>query len=106
MRIFIDGSLLSKPKKPSLKTCITVGGWSFNDPTNVLNTRTAFNDMVASSQGRQAFILSLDRLLETYNFDGVDFDREYPAAYDRGGVKADKANFVTFMKELNKCTKG
>ncbi|CAO2656569.1 Nn.00g053720.m01.CDS01 [Neocucurbitaria sp. VM-36] len=89
-----------KTKKPSLKTWIAVGGWSFNDPTNIPNTRTAFSNMVASSQGRQTFIASLVQLLQTYNFDGVDLDWEYPAADDRGGVKADKANFVTFMKEL------
>lgn len=89
-----------KAKKPSLKTWIAVGGWSFNDPTNVPNTRTAFSDMAASPQGRQAFINSLDQLLKTYNFDGVDLDWEYPAADDRGGVKEDKANLVTFMKEL------
>jgi chitinase len=89
-----------KSKKPSLKTWIAVGGWSFNDATNVPNTRTAFSDMVASSANRQAFIIGLIQLLTTYNFDGVDLDWEYPTAEDRGGVKADKANFVIFMKEL------
>ncbi|KAF2472768.1 killer toxin alpha/beta, partial [Lindgomyces ingoldianus] len=89
-----------KLKKPALQTWISVGGWSFNDPTNVPNTRTAFSDMVATSRSRQAFISSLGRFMQTYNFDGVDLDWEYPAADDRGGVKADKTNFVTFLKEL------
>jgi chitinase len=89
-----------KSKKPSLKTWIAVGGWSFNDPTNVPNTRTAFSDMVASSANRQAFIGSLGQLLNTYGFDGVDLDWEYPAADDRGGVKADKANFVLLLADM------
>jgi chitinase len=89
-----------KSKKPSLETWIAVGGWSFNDATNIPNTRTAFSNMVASSENRQAFIRSLIQLLTTYNFDGVDLDWEYPAAEDRGGIKADKENFVVFMKEL------
>lgn len=89
-----------KSKKSSLKTWIAVGGWSFNDPTNVPNTRTAFSDMVASSVNRQAFIRSLGQLLNTYGFDGVDLDWEYPAADDRGGVKADKANFVLLLAEM------
>lgn len=36
--------------------------------------------MVASSTNRQAFIASLTQLLNTYGFDGVDLDWEYPAA--------------------------
>lgn len=89
-----------KSKKPALRTWIAVGGWSFNDATNIPNTRTAFSDMVSTKANRQAFIASLSNFLRTYNFDGVDIDWEYPSADDRGGVKADKANFVTFLQEL------
>jgi chitinase len=89
-----------KSKKPALKTWIAVGGWSFNDATNVPNTRTAFSDMVSTSANRKAFIASIGSFLQTYNFDGVDLDWEYPTADDRGGQKADKANFVTFLQEL------
>jgi chitinase len=38
--------------------------------------------------------------MRTYGFDGIDIDWEYPAALDRGGVAADTANYVTFLKEL------
>ncbi|KAF2850135.1 glycoside hydrolase family 18 protein [Plenodomus tracheiphilus IPT5] len=89
-----------KSKKPSLRTWIAVGGWSFNDATNIPNTRTAFSDMVSTSANRKAFIASIGSFLRTYNFDGVDLDWEYPAADDRGGNKADKVNFVTFLQEL------
>ncbi|KAF3055543.1 Chitotriosidase-1 [Daldinia childiae] len=89
-----------KLKKQSLQCFISVGGWSFNDGTNVPNTRTAFSDMVSSAANRKTFIDSLSQFLNTYNFDGVDLDWEYPAAGDRGGVKADTSNFVTFLREL------
>lgn len=38
--------------------------------------------------------------MNTYNFDGVDVDWEYPQADDRGGQEGDKVNYVTFVKEL------
>ncbi|KAL2821416.1 glycoside hydrolase superfamily [Aspergillus cavernicola] len=38
-----------KSKKPSLKTWIAVGGWSFNDATNSPNTQTAFSDMASNA---------------------------------------------------------
>lgn len=89
-----------KSKKPGLQTWIAVGGWSFNDDTNIPNTRTAFSDMVSSSGNRQAFISSLSQFMQTHHFDGVDLDWEYPAADDRGGVKADITNLVTFLQEM------
>ena len=56
--------------------------------------------------------------METYAFDGIDVDWEvdyfnnsnfksiteifwqYPAASDRGGIPADKENYVTFMQRV------
>ncbi|KAK5129371.1 hypothetical protein LTR08_003556 [Meristemomyces frigidus] len=89
-----------KSKKPSLKTWVSVGGWSFTDATNTPNTQTAFSDMVGSAANRQTFITSLQQFMTSYGFDGVDLDWEYPGAPDRGGIPADTANYVTFLKEL------
>jgi hypothetical protein len=38
--------------------------------------------------------------MDTYGFDGVDIDWEYPGADDRGGVSADTENYVTLTKEM------
>lgn len=89
-----------KKKQPGLETWLSVGGWSFNDATNTPNTQNAFSNMVSSAGNRQAFISSLRNFMQTYGFDGVDIDWEYPAADDRGGVAADFANFPTFLAEL------
>jgi chitinase len=89
-----------KTKKPSLQTWVSVGGWSFNDATNTPNTQKAFSDMASSVANRVALITSLTQFMTTYGFDGVDIDWEYPGASDRGGVKADTANFVTLLQEL------
>lgn len=89
-----------KIKKPGLETWIAVGGWSFNDDTNVPNTQTAFSNMVGSAANRRAFIGSLLNFMQSYGFDGVDLDWEYPVANDLGGAAADFANFPLFLSEL------
>ncbi|KAI9035631.1 uncharacterized protein KD926_003171 [Aspergillus affinis] len=95
-----------KSKKPSLKTWIAVGGWSFNDATNSPNTQTAFGDMASSAANRQTFIKSLVHFMQTWGFDGVDLDWEYPGADDRGGNPDDTANFVELLRDMKNAFQG
>lgn len=78
-------------------TYIPVTGWSFTDPGP---TRTAFSDMASTAGNRKKFIDGCMQFMHTYGFDGVDLDWEYPVAEDRGGKKADRANYVTLAKEM------
>lgn len=86
-----------KSKKSSLQTWISVGGWSFTDPGP---TKTAFSEMTSTSGNRQKFISGLIKFMDTYGFDGVDLDWEYPGADDRGGKSQDTANYVSLAAEL------
>jgi chitinase len=86
-----------KEKKDGLQTWISVGGWSFTDPGS---TQKAFSNMVSSSGNRAKFISNLKQFMDTYGFDGVDLDWEYPGADDRGGVPADSENYVAFAQDL------
>lgn len=86
-----------KRSDPSLKVNIAIGGWSFNDPGA---TTTVFSDLAASTDKQNKFFASLNSLLSTYGFDGVDIDWEYPVADDRGGRTEDLRNFPTFMANL------
>ena len=81
-----------KSRNPSLQVYISVGGWAAGG--------AVFSSMVSTSVRRQTFIESSLKLMNTYAFDGIDIDWEYPAAGDRDGVAADTANFVQFLKEL------
>ena len=86
-----------KSKKSSLQTWISVGGWSFTDPGP---TQTAFSEMTSSSENRRKFISGLIKFMDTYGFDGIDLDWEYPGADDRGGKSQDTANYVSLAAEL------
>ncbi|KAI2635311.1 hypothetical protein GGS21DRAFT_489974 [Xylaria nigripes] len=97
-----SGKLLSrftalKENNAGLKTWVSVGGWSFTDPGP---TRSAFSTMTSTAGNRQKFITGLIDFMDHYGFDGVDLDWEYPQADDRGGLMADKANYVELVKDL------
>ncbi|KAJ5965610.1 class V chitinase, partial [Penicillium waksmanii] len=89
-----------KKKSPGPETWISLGGWTINDEGNTPNTRTAFSDMASTSANRRKFIEHLQNFMQSYGFDGIDIDWEYPAADDRGGSSADTDNFVRLLKEM------
>ncbi|EUC34226.1 glycoside hydrolase family 18 protein [Bipolaris zeicola 26-R-13] len=96
------GSLISrftklKERKPGLETWVSVGGWSFNDPGKY---QQAFSIMSSTAANRKKFIDNLIKFMETYGFDGMDMDWEYPTADDRGGKPEDKANFVLLSRDI------
>jgi chitinase len=87
-----------KSKKPGLEAFISVGGWSFTDPGS---TQKAYSNMASSAENRAIFIKNIMNFMQTYGFDGVDLDWEYPGADDRGGVAADTENYVALCKEMS-----
>jgi chitinase len=93
-----------KQKNAALKTLLSIGGWSFNDPQDVnqIVTMTSglFSQMASSTAGRQQFIQSEIAYTRKYGFDGIDIDWEYPGYAGRGGAPADLANFLALLTEF------
>jgi GH18 family chitinase len=85
-----------KENNPGLSLYLSIGGWSFNDG----DTASYWSDMASTSTGRYRFAQALLQFLDTYGFDGVDLDWEYPVADDRGGKAEDKDNYVALIKEI------
>ena len=87
-----------KDSNPGLKTWISIGGWSMNDPDQP--THSTFSDLAGSASAQQAFFKSLLQFMSTYGFDGVDIDWEYPVAPERSGKAADYQNYPAFLSDL------
>ncbi|KAK6618323.1 hypothetical protein RUM44_002775 [Polyplax serrata] len=81
-----------KRLNPDLKVLISVAGWSTGE--------SKFSRMVSSATRRQKFVKSIAKFLDTYNFDGVDLDWEFPGAEDLGGNKNDREFFSLLLEEL------
>ena len=63
-------------------------------------TQQAFSKMSSTAANRAAFINGAIKFMDTYGFDGVDLDWEYPAAEDRSGLATDFENYVTLLQEM------
>ncbi|MEC0246493.1 glycosyl hydrolase family 18 protein [Paenibacillus chitinolyticus] len=83
-----------KKKNPSLKTLISVGGWTWSN---------RFSDVAAGAATRETFANSAVEFIRTYGFDGVDLDWEYPVAGGLSGntySPADKQNYTLLLKKV------
>ncbi|XP_055531988.1 acidic mammalian chitinase-like [Wyeomyia smithii] len=81
-----------KKQNPALKTIAAIGGWNFGS--------AKFSTIAKSATLRSKFAVQARTFCQTYGFDGIDIDWEYPAQRD-GDASVDKANFVLMLKELN-----
>lgn len=83
-----------KQKHPKVKTLISVGGWTWSG---------RFSDVALTDASRKKFAASCAAFAETYGFDGVDIDWEYPVG---GGLPAntyrpeDKQNYTLLLGAL------
>lgn len=56
--------------------------------------------MMSNSASRQTFVQSVVNFIQTYNFDGLDIDIEYPGDLSRGGRVEDKNNYLSLVQDL------
>ncbi|KAK2611936.1 hypothetical protein QQS21_002042 [Conoideocrella luteorostrata] len=96
-RIFQEVADLKKTN-PSLQIFVSLGGWTFSD--NGTATQPVFGNIARSSAYRQKFAINVLKFLNTYGYDGVDIDWEYPGAPDRGGQPDDVVTYPLLLQTL------
>lgn len=77
-----------------LKVLISLGGWGGCETCS---------DVFSSQNGRKEFTLSVKKILQEYDAEGIDLDWEYPAIEGYSGHKfkpEDRENFTLLVKEL------
>lgn len=82
-----------KKEYPTLKTLISVGGWSWSEN---------FSEVASNTEKRKVMVDSAIDFITDYGFDGIDIDWEFPVA---GGPHddhrpEDKENFTLLLKEM------
>lgn len=83
-----------KELKPKLKVLISLGGWGGCETCS---------EVFSSEKGREDFTLSVKKILQEYDADGIDLDWEYPAIEGYPGHEfkpEDRENFTLLVKEL------
>lgn len=84
-------SLIDLAHNQNVKVLVSVGGWTLSNN---------FPGIAADEVKRQTFAQSCVSLLQTYNFDGIDLDWEYPGYAEHNGTPADKVNFTLLLQAV------
>ena len=89
-----DAVLALKDSRPELKVLLMIGGYG--------ERANGFSEMARSAAKRTAFCQACKSHIDTYGFDGIDIDWEYPtvAARGNGASSADALNFNAVLREL------
>lgn len=80
-----------RKQNPQLTTLIAIGGWNEGS--------SKYSLMASKPESRKIFVDSVLQFLHKHDFDGLDFDWEYPGSRE-GSRPEDKENFLLILKEL------
>ncbi|KAL7548690.1 hypothetical protein ACHAWF_011963 [Thalassiosira exigua] len=70
----------------------SIGGWTLSDP---------FSKLAEDPAARQVFADNCVKLIEEYDFDGIDIDWEYPGYADHSGrLPEDTTNYSLFLQAI------
>ena len=86
-----DSTLVGLAHAHGVRVVLSLGGWEDSDH---------FPAIAASARLREALARSCVEAIETFGFDGIDIDWEYPGFADHKGTPADRENFTLLLTSL------
>ncbi len=84
-------SIIDRAHNAGVKVLASIGGWTLS---------ANFPAIAASATNRAIFASECNRLIDSFGFDGIDLDWEYPGYAPNGGTPADKANFTLLLQQV------
>jgi chitinase len=84
-------SLISNAHMNGVKVLPSIGGWTLSNN---------FPGIAADPTKRATFAQACVDLIQTYGFDGIDLDWEYPGFADHGGTPQDFQNFALLLQAV------
>lgn len=84
-------SIVDLAHQNNVKILPSIGGWTLSDN---------FPSIAADPIKRSTFAQACVNLIETYNFDGIDLDWEYPGFAEHNGTPQDKQNFTLLLQAV------
>jgi len=82
-----------KNKNKDLKTLLSIGGWNTGSEQ--------WSEMAMDPSKRKIFVESSVKMAENFNFDGIDFDWEYPGNREGSHPDQDREDFTLLMEEFS-----
>ncbi len=86
-----ETGLIYQAHKAGVEVYPSIGGWTLS---------SLFPAMAKSPVARKTFAANCVKLIESYDFDGIDIDWEYPGYADHMGTLEDKQNYTLLLQEI------
>lgn len=84
-------SIIALAHNNNVQVLPSIGGWTLSDN---------FPSIAADAAKRSTFAQACIDLIETYDFDGIDLDWEYPGYVPHSGTPNDMANFNLLLQDI------
>jgi len=86
-----EGGLIQLSHEAGVEVYPSIGGWTLSDH---------FPKLAADPAARQKFAENCVKLIEDYDFDGIDIDWEYPGYVVHSGTPEDTVNYSLFLQDI------